>query len=807
MLKDLQYALRTFRRNPGFTAVVVLSIALAIAANTTIFSIANGLLLGDLPVAEPDRLVSFSGGSKSYPDYVDYRDQTKDVFEGVSAHFPVVPASFGGGGEPERVWGQLVSGNYFAVIGVTPTLGRGIGLTDDEAPGRDAVIVLSHSLWQRRFGADPAVIGRTVFLNGQPYAVIGVAPRAFRGADRGIDAAFWAPLAMYAQLMPDLAGISEKRDGQWLWVSARLRRGVSRQQANAAIGVVKSRIDETYFKGDERRRRQPLSLVRSGRLVDDMGKFAISLVAVLMTVVGGVLLIACANVANLLLARATARQKEIAVRLSVGAGRARLVRQLLTESVLLALLGAVAGFVLASWVARIISSFQIPLPLPIVFDFTPDLRVLAFTAALSVATGILFGLAPALRATRPDLVAALKNEITVFSPTRRFGMRDALVVAQVALSLVLLAGSGLFLRSLRNASSIDIGMQPDNLLLMAVDPKLHRYSGEKTRQFVAQLRARVSSLPDVRSVTFLDVIPLSLGGASSDFRVEDGKNGVRRVNGDVYTVGVKFFETMQIPLRRGRDFSMGTDGQGVAIINETLARKLFGEQDPLGREVATAKAKYTVIGIAGNTKSRTLGEEPASVAYLNLESKPEEVMSFFGISIVVKTRGNPRRLERAVREQIAALDPTMAIFNTKTMQEHLGQALLVPRLCAVLLAVFGGVGLTLAGIGLYAVVGYGVRRRTREFGIRMAIGAQRTGVLRLVLGRGLLLAGVGVAIGLGIALSLSRFLSSLLYGISATDAVAFVVVSAVLLSVALVAILVPALRAAAIAPMDALRHE
>ncbi|MDP2997188.1 MAG: ABC transporter permease, partial [Bryobacterales bacterium] len=804
------YALRTFRQNPGFTAVVILSIALGIAANTTVFSIVNGLLLGDLPVSEPERLLAFSGGrSMSYPDYIDYRDQTRDVFEGVSAHFPVVPASLGGTGEPERVWGQLVSGNYFPVIGVRPALGRGVTPAEDDAPGRDAVVVLSHALWQRRFGADPGVIGRAVPLNGQPYTIIGVTPPGFRGTDRGIVAEFFAPLAMYAQLMPDLAqgNPTQQRGNNWLTVNARLKRGVSRQQALAAVAVIKNRIDDTYFKGDEDRRQRLVTLAKSGRLMDKSGRSVIGLMAVLMSVVAGVLMIACANVANLMLARATARQKEIAIRLSVGANRGRLVRQLLTESVLLALLGAAAGFALAFWTARLISRFQLPFPLPIVFDFTPDLRVLAFTAALSLFTGILFGLAPALRATRPDLVAALKNETTVFGRTRRFGVRDALVVVQVALSLVLLAGSGLFLRSLQSACSIDIGMRPDNVLLMAVDPKLHRYSREKTQQFVSQLRERVSALPEVRSVTFLDSVPLSFGGTSNDFTTESGNDGVKRTNADVYGVGMKFFETMQLPLRRGREFDLQTDAADVAIINENMAKKLFGDQDPIGRQLSSVGTKYTVVGVAGNTKSRTLGEEPAAVAYLFVELKPEEVMSFYGISIAVKTSGSPRKLERGVRKQIATLDPTLAIFNTETMQEHINKALLVPRLCATLLGVFGGVGLTLAGIGLYGVMSYSARRRTREFGIRMALGAGQGGVLRMVLRQGLVLTAIGIAIGLAVALSVTRFAASQLYGISATDRVTFLVVPAVLLAVALVAILVPALRASRIAPMNALRFE
>jgi predicted permease len=808
LIRDLSYAARSFRNSPGFTAVVVISIALGIAANTTVFSMVNGLLLGALPVKEPDRLVSFAEGNTfSHPDYMDYRDQTTQVFEGVSAHFPLVPVSLGGAGEPERIWGQLVTGNYFSVVGVKPALGRAILPDEDKVPGRDQVVVLSHALWRRRFASDPGVIGKTAILNGQRYTVVGVAPVGFRGTDRGILPEFWAPLAMHEQLLPDLAKdqISSKRNSQWLMLRARLKPGVSREQAVAAVNVVKNRIDETYRK-DQKARRRAVTLNTAGGLVGELNRLAVGLMAVLMVVVALVLMIACANVANLLLARATARQKEIGIRLALGAGRARLIRQLLTESILLALVGAAAGFLLALGATRAISRFELPLPVPIVFDFTPDMRVLAFTAGLSVLTGVLFGLAPALRATRVDLVSALKLDTAVFGRFRRFGMRNALVVIQVALSLVLLVGAGLFLRSLRNASSIELGLRPENVLLMAVDPKLHHYSHEKTQQFVSQLRQRVSALPGVRSVTFLDSVPLSIGGTTFGFKVEGSKDGTKETSADVYNVGSRFFETMGIPLLRGRDFSPTTDGEDVAIINETMAKRLFANEDPIGRRMM-ANRNYTVIGIARDSKSRTLGEGPAACAYLFLEPSPEKIMSFYGISIAAKTAISPRSLIRGVREQIAALDPNLAVFNTETMEEHVNKSLLVPRLCATLLAVFGAVGLTLATVGLYGVMNYSVRRRTREIGIRMALGAHTGSILRMVIAQGLTLAAVGLVAGLSIALTLSRFTASLLYGMSASDRATFTVVPAVLLAVAFIAVAVPARRAARIEPMSALRYE
>ncbi len=809
MLRDALYALRTFRQSPGFTAVVVISIALGIAANATVFSIVNGLLLGSLPVPEPDRLLVFdSGRTMSYLNYVDFRDQSKDVFQDVSAHLMLSPASVGGRGEPERVWGQLVTGNYFKVVGVQPFLGRGILPEEAKDRGRDPVVVLSYALWQRRLGGDTGIIGRQIALNGAKYTVVGVTPRGYQGTDRAIIPEFWAPVTMLGQLMPDLAthDLAEKRSAQWLTVLARLKPGVTHEKAVAAVQVIKKRIDDTYFKGDQNRRRRAITLDKAGTLIDGMSRQLVGLMVVLMVVVGLVLMIACANVANLMLARAASRQKEIAVRLSIGAGRRRLIRQLLTESILLASFGAAAGFGLAWFAARAISSFRIPLPIPIVFDFTPDVRVLAFTAALTVFTGLLFGLAPALRATRADLVSALKDQSAAFGRSRRFGMRNTLVVVQVALSLVLLAGSGLFLRSLQNASSIDIGMKPGNVLLLAVDPKLHSYSPEKSRLFLAQLRERVSALPDVRSVTYLDSIPLSIGGTSFDFKTQGETDGVKSANADVYNVGARFFETMGLPLLRGRDFDIKTDKNAI-IINETLARRLFGTEDPIGRQLSGNDSVFNIVGIARNAKSRTLGEQPANCAYLFVEPRPEQVMSFFGISIAVKTGGNPNRLERPVRQQIASLDPNIAIFNKDTMADHLDKALMLPRLCATLLAVFGTTGLTLAAIGLYGVMSYSVRRRTREFGIRIALGAHAGGVLKMVVRQGLTVAGTGLAIGLAIALSLGRFVSAMLYGVSGTDAVTFTAVPAVLLAVALVAIVVPARRAASTEPMRALRYE
>jgi predicted permease len=820
LAQDIRYTIRTLLRAPGFSFVVILSIALAFAANATVFSVANGLLWGVLPVRDPGRMVMFSeGDSFSYPDYIDYRDQTGAIFEGgVAAHFPLIPASIGGKGEPERVWGQSVSGNFFPTLDVPMALGRPI-LPEDDTVVRGHVVVLSSGLWRRRFGADPNILNRDVALNGQHYTVVGVAPPGFYGVDHGIVSEFWVPLAVSEEIMPDLTAdgsVINQRNNQWLMLDARLKPGVTRAKALVLVNVVKKRLDDAWDKGDKTH--EKITLQAAGGLIAGSATPAFTLMAVLMIVVGLVLLVACANVANLLLARATGRQKEIAIRLAIGAGRRQLVRQLLVESFLLALAGAGVGFLLAAVAAHAISSFKLPLPFPIAFDFNVDWRVAMFTLGLSVITALVFGLVPALRASRPDLVGSLKDGPAGVGRSSRSRMRNTLVVVQVSLSLVLLTTAGLFLRSLGNASSIDIGFKPGNLLIMSMDPKIQNYSHDKTVQFLAQLRDRVTALPGVRSVSFVGIVPLSIGSAEDRFDVDAAKGQpAKNVVAIVDTVGAEYFQTMGIPLLRGRDFASQDfashdltshlGGPSAAIINETMAAHLFPGQDPIGRTIHQDKATYTIVGVARDSKFRTIGEKPSDAAYLFLNAAPEKATSFFGTTILVKTSMDPRALASSVRQQIVALDPNMAVFNTETMQEHVDKSLLLPRIAALMLGIFGATGLTLAAIGLYGVMSYSVRRRTREIGIRMALGAKRPTVLRMILRQGLVLTVIGLAIGLAIALALGRFTASVLYDTSGTDLLTFVTVSLVLLATAVAAVLVPAMRAAHVEPTTALRYE
>src|SRR5450631_82588 len=609
--------------------------------------------------------------------------------------------------------------------------------------------------------------------------------------------------------MPDLAteaGIRSKRDNQWLMLDARLKPGVSRAKAAVLVNVVKKRIDDAYRKDEDKH--HAITLQTAGGLIAGSATPVFTLMAVLMVVVGLVLLVACANVANLLLARAAGRQKEIAIRLAMGAGRKQLIRQLLIESFMLALCGAGVGFLLAAVAARAISNFQLPLPFPVVFDFNVDMRVATFTLGLSLVTALLFGLVPALRASRPDLVGALKDGPTLFGHAGGSGMRNTLVIVQVALSLVLLTTAGLFMRSLGNASTIDIGFKPDNILIMSMDPKLNNYSHEKSVQFLSQLHDPMAALPGVRSVSFVGVMPLSIGASSYKFDVEATKDHPKQTgNANTNNVGGQYFQTMGIPLLRGREFNPQIDNEHVAIINETMAEKMFPGQDPIGRRMSQGKDSYTVIGIARNSKLRTIGEKPDSAAYIFLNAAPEKVNSFFGTTIIVKTWVNPRGMAQAVRQQITALDPTMAVFNAETMQEHVDKSMILPRISALLFGIFGAVGLTLAAIGLYGVMSYSVRRRTREIGIRMALGAKPLAVLRMVLRQGVTLTGIGLAIGVGISLVLGRFTASVLYGTSGTDLLTFAIVSAVLLGAATLAILIPAFRASHVEPTTALRYE
>lgn len=806
--QDVAYALRAFGRIPGLTAAIIISIGLGIAANTTVFSMINALLLRDLPIREPNRVLTIAteSGTFSLPDYLAFRDQSKSVFEGLAAHFPFAPANLNAGGNPQRIWGQLVSGNYFSALGIQPYLGRGILPFEDEVKGRNPVVVLGYGLW-RRLGGDQAVIGKTVVMSGAPYTVVGVAPPGFFGTDRIFASDFWAPLAMRGHLAKEIVRDGDmSRSAHWLEVAGRLRPGVTREQAIAALNVINARI---YAEHEKNRKAPPVEAHRVG-YIPGVQNLITLLMTALMIVVGLVLLIACANVANLLLARAASRQQEMGIRLAVGASRGRLVRQLLTESVLLSAGGAVFGYLLAIPGIAALGSFQPPLPLPIVFDVSPDWRVLVFTTVLAVFTGILFGLAPALTGTRGSLTGAIRQTGWGGRGVRRGHMAGVLVAVQVTFSLVLLVGSGLFVRSLQKASSIDIGMKPEGVLLLSVDPKTQGYDQERTVQFYRQLDERVTALPGVQSMSYVDILPLSLAANSDTWRDADHNDG-RQAGANRFAVGPHYFETIGIAMVRGRDFSPQRDYKAaVVVINEALAKRLFGNEDPLGRHMQRGDAKdqvFEVIGVVRNAKAESLGEAEKACVFSYLPSNFDDALTFFGTTLLVRTRGDAARMTRAIQEQVHALDRDMPVFAVETMTHHVEEAMLIPRLCAGLFGLFGTIGLVLAVVGLYGVVNYSVRTRTREIGLRLALGARAPSVAAMVAREGLRLVIIGVALGLGVSFLLSRAVASLLWGISATDALTFVGVPAVLVMAAFIAVLLPAWRASRIEPMAALRYE
>jgi predicted permease len=810
--QDLTYAVRSFARTPALTVVIIISIGLGIAANTTVFSIVNELLIRDIPVRDPGRLFVLEPGaqpSSSIPAYLEFRDQTGGAFEGLAAHSLLpVAANISTRGNAQRIWGLLVSGNYFSVTGVQPILGRGILPSEDEVRGRDAVVVLGYGLW-RRLGADPEVVGRSIVLSGAPYTVVGVAPPGFFGTDRGVLAEFWAPLAMRTHLAKDIAAIDANRNCQWLEMTGRLRPGILREQAVAAANVVHSRMVAQHEKN---RRAKPVELFRVGYF-PVLQSMLNQLMTALAIVVVLLLLIACANVANLLLARAASRQHEIAVRLAIGASRARIVRQLLTESVLLATAGAALGFLLAVPGTTALSRIQPPLGIPMRFDFSPDLRVLAFTTALAVMTGILFGLAPALIGARGNLTTSIRQGGWGGGGARSGRLAGVLVGAQVTVSVVLLIAAGLFLRSLQSAASIDVGMKGPGALMMAIDPKGQDYPPDKAKKFMLELQRRIEAIPGVESMGYVDLPPLSWAVSNADFLNADRSSG-QRVSGDTLQVSAHYFSASGISLLRGRDFDGQRDDKApVVIINQALAMRLFDTENPIGRHIrvdvgdeAGSKKVYEVVGLVRNAKAESLGEGEVACMF-HYFSDFDGAFSIFGVTMMVRAGGDPLRVMGAVRKQVETLDPDLPLFNVETLANHIDEALMFPRVSGALFGAFGSFGLLLAVVGLYAVVNYSVRRRTREIGIRLALGAQPRAVYGAILRQGMGLVGVGLAVGLAVAFALSRFTASLLYGIVPTDPVTFLGVPVILVAASLVAVILPARRAARIEPLVALREE
>jgi predicted permease len=808
LIRDIRYSFRTLAKHPAVTATAVLSIALGIGANATIFSMVSRFVLRPAPVGDPASLLSLHIAGRGeqccnafpFPLYNDLRDQSKS-FSGVAAYYELIPASLSGGSEPERVWGQGVSPNFFDVLELPMVLGRGLSSAEDRLPE----VVISARLWQRRFAGDRDIIGKPVTLSGRSFTVVGVAPASFHSVDQILDTQFWVPLGIAAELVPNLPP-ADSREFHWLAVVARLRPGVSRTQAAAELDAMAKQLALAYPKTDKD---NSFVFEQAGSLPPRERTAALTFLGALSIVVLLLLVIAGANVANLLFAQAAARQREMAVRLALGATRARLRRQLLIESTLLGLAGGFLGAFFSFVSTKSLSSVRLPAPVPLDIHVAIDWRSLLYTFAISFCCGVLLGLAPAWAAARPVLSSALKGEEALARPGRPFSLRNILVVTQVALSLVLLLVTGLFLRSLQSAASIDIGFRPNGLLLLSVDPRLNGYSPQQISRFLSELRRRVAALPGVDSAVSTDVALLSGGNRSDGFTVagHSGKDA-SITYADLYMTTPGYFDALGTPRVAGRDFANEVaDGPRVAVINKAFADRLFPGANPIGQHVNGGHWTYEIIGVVGNAKSRTLGEDTRPILYRSLDQSITEDPSVMGYALIVHTPGNPAALAEPVRNQIYALDPSIAIYNEETMDEHVRTAYFLPRLAATLFGVFGFIGLVLASVGLYGVMSYAVTRRTREIGIRMALGARAGVVARLIVRQGMLLAVIALVLGWPAAWILSKLASSFLYGIQPHDSLTFAVVPVFLGGVALVACWLPARRAASIDPVQALRTE
>ena len=804
---DLRYGVRMLWKNPGFTAVAVVALALGIGANSAIFSVVNTVLLRPLPYKEPERLVlvweddtkhGYPNDTPAAANYVDWREQNK-VFEGMAA---LADQSFNltGSGEPERIDGKRVNASLFELLGVAPLHGRAFAAEED-SPGANKVVILSHALWQRRFGLDAGIVGRTLTLNGEGHTVVGVMPSDFQFPDRETE--LWVPIAFTQQE-------AANRGRHYLKVIARLKRDVSLEQARAEMSTIAARLQQQY----------PEQNTDLGASVEPLHEHLVGDIRLplllLLGAVGFVLLVACANVANLLLARAAVRQKEIALRTALGASRLRLVRQFLTESILLAVLGGAVGLLLSVWGVSLLKSF-IPENISQVKAISVDGRVLGFTILVTLVTGIVFGLAPAAQASRFNLNETLKEGGRDAASARGGNrVRGLLVIAEVAVSLVLLVGAGLLINSFLRLRNVDPGFRTDNLLTLSVVLPQQKYPDHARRSaFYADMIRRVESLPGVRTAAVTNWIPLVYQGDSMGVTIEgqpvpvpgQGKLPVIVTR----VVSPHYFGTMGIQLLEGRGFEDGRDREDspcVVVVGESVARKYWPGESPLGKRLTPGRPESPddwcqIVGMVKDVRQRELASEPNALMYFTYAQA-----GFFAPRyLVVKTEGDPLALAGSVRKTVWEVDRDQPVSNVSTMEGVLSESIARQRFSTLLFAIFAGVALVLAAVGIYGVMSYSMAQRTREIGIRMALGAQRRDVLKLAIGQGLKLVAIGVVVGLAFALALSRVMTSLLYGVSATDPATLVTISVILVAVALLASYIPARRATKVDPLVALRYE
>jgi predicted permease len=797
--QDLRYGARMLLKQPGFTLIAVLTLALGIGANTAIFSIVNAVLLRPFPYQEPDRLMvvqeRFSAGgiTVSYPNFADWREQNT-VFETISAVRGNENFNLTGAGEPERLQGRLVSAEFFSTLGIEPLIGRDF-LAEEDRPGATPAVILSYGLWQRRFGADQSIIGKPLTLNNQSFTVTGILPANFQ---YGVEADITVPIGLQAERFK-LRGADPG-----IGVVARLKPNLSRQQAESEMNLIAQGLEQQYPESNKGRRVLLTPLHES--FVGDVRQPLL----ILLGAVGLVLLIACANVANLLLVRASVRQKEMAVRVALGASRARVIRQLLTESILLAALGAGLGILLAFWGTGLIAA-QLPDGIPRLQEAQVDRPVLVFTLAVSLLTGLLFGLAPALQASRPNLTEELKEGARGSSGGRQ-RLRAVLIVSEVALTLTLLVGAGLLVQSFRRVLEVNPGFNPQNLLTMQVS--VNNPDGQQVANFFEQLQQRVRNLPGVQSVAVSNGIPFGVANFPA-FLIEGRPETESKPSGIRYTVSPDYFQTMGITLIKGRVFTAEDTRESppVILIDEVLAQRYFANEEPIGKRLKHGPntPSLEIVGVVRHVEPNSLDAQGAAPAqfYTNFNQTPLQTLpnGVRRINLLTRTEVEPLSLASAVRAQVAALNKDQAVFNVRTMEQIVAQSVAPRRFSMWLLTVFAIVALALASLGIYGMMSYAVAQRTREIGVRLALGAQSANVMRLVIGQGMKLALAGVTLGLVAAIALTRTIKTLLFGVSATDPATFAGIALLLIMVALLACWIPARRATRVDPMIALRHE
>jgi predicted permease len=837
LIQDLRYGTRMIRKYPGFTAIAVLSLALGIGANTAIFSMIDAILLKMLPVKDPKELVllEWHSGSKfparslignisidgengpskstsfSYPAFEQFRNQSGS-FKNIFAFADVYQLNASIEGHAELIRGQVVSGNYYSGLGLNAQIGRIITDQDDKSAGSEPVAVLSYRFWQSRFGGDLSTIGKTIFLNGNPFTIIGVTPQKFSGTlDIGNSPDISVPMAMQAMVMPG-GSLLNDLDTWWVQIMGRLKLEVTQQQATAELNVFLEQSVNSSKASEDGRDPVKVELLSGSKGLSDMRKYYSEPLFILMSVVGMVLLIACINVANLLLARAGSRQKEIAVRLALGASRGRLIRQLLAESLLLSVIGGVLGLLLAYGIKDILFTFLPSFQESLVINIDIDARILGFTLGISLLTGILFGLAPAYRATRLDLTPALKASAKVLGRERaRFGLAKILVIAQVALSLLMLIGAGLFVRTLQNLENVDSGFNPENVLLFRIDPTLNGYKGDQLVNLYKQIIERIQTIPGVRSASMSQHTLISGSSWIADISVPDftPKPGQKKY---VYCNGVEanFFKTMEIPILSGRSIEDQDNEKSprVAVINEAMARIYFPNENPIGKNFKFGKSDkgspVEIIGISRDAKYTSLRAEAPPTIYVPYL---QNLKMLGAISYEIRFSGDPAGTLAAIRQEVQEVDKNLPLFKVKTQIKQMEESITQERQFARLSGLFGLLALLLASIGLYGIMSYSVARRTSEIGIRMALGATRKDVIWMVMREVVLLTLIGVIIGIPASLAATKIISSMLFGLTPTDPITISLATLVIITVVAFAGYIPARRASKVDPMTALRYE